>query len=148
MYTYSKCAHIHIIHTLQYQYIYTHTNNQTMAVNYYKLDLSDASSRYVTQELIHLSTTEPGSSCVDVQLDGCDYEIPNVWRVNVPKRGVLTLYFVRDANVIERVHERGSYDNRYVHDAFERNSASTYVPEWIRYAYIYIHIYNVYIHKM
>ena len=103
-----------------------------MAVQYYELDLTDASCHFVAQELVHLSLTEPGQSMRGIRLDGCDFEIPKTWASFIPKRGTLSLYFVRDAAVLFRVSDGRGYSSRLACPGFSRSSASAFVPAWLR----------------
>lgn len=108
---------------------------QTMAIQYYELDLGDASCHFVAQELVHLSLTEPGQSMLELRLDGCDFEIPKSWASFIPKRGTLSLYFVRDAAVLFRVSDGRGYSSRIACPSFTPTSASDYTPAWLRYVH-------------
>eukprot|EP00961_Rhodomonas_salina_P190607 2571857-Rhodomonas_salina.3 len=42
---------------------------ETMAVNYYELDLADSGQRYVAQQVIQLAITEPGENCIELMYE-------------------------------------------------------------------------------
>jgi hypothetical protein len=52
------------MHAFDYSCLYQ------QAVDYYELDLSKASQRWVIQELIHLAAVEPGNNVVECTLEG------------------------------------------------------------------------------
>jgi len=90
---------------------YANLFNEVMAANYYELDLSDVEQRWVVQELVHLGAVEPGKNCVEVQLQGIDFDIPAGWAADVPRRGLLELYYCRTKEVTMRVLQQGAWDH-------------------------------------
>jgi hypothetical protein len=77
--------------------------DETMAVDYYELDLAHPAQRLICQEIVHLASVEPGNNVVDCTLDGVDFDIPAMWLSDVPRRGLLCLYYCREQKVIEKV---------------------------------------------
>jgi|LauGreDrversion2_3_1035106.scaffolds.fasta_scaffold62721_1 hypothetical protein len=78
---------------------YANMFHETMATNYYELDLAQPEQRWVAQELVHLGAVEPGTNMVEVSLQGVDFDIPAGWSVDVPRRGLLELYYCRSKEV-------------------------------------------------
>jgi len=85
---------------------------EAMAVNYYELDLANASQRYVLQELLHIAVFEEGENIVQLQYQGCDYKMPASWINEVPRTGNISLFYARTKDVIKEVMEKGSCDAR------------------------------------
>ena len=85
---------------------------EAMAVNYYELDLANASQRYVLQELLHIAVFEEGENIVQLQYQGCDYKMPASWINEVPRTGNISLFYARTKQVIKDVMEKGSCDAR------------------------------------
>jgi hypothetical protein len=56
--------------------------------------------RWISQELLHLACMEPGDNQIDVHYDGIGFDIPVGWISEVPKRGLLQLFYCRNINVM------------------------------------------------
>lgn len=55
------------------------------------------------QELVHISCIEPGANMCECSFNNADFEVPAFWIENVPKEGLLTMFYCRTAEVIARV---------------------------------------------
>ena len=81
-----------------------------------QLDLSDPEQRWILQEIVHLSVKEPGQNCGEVMLDfqvppwGSD-GLPATWLSDVPRSGVLQVYYNREARIIRKIREQGAWDH-------------------------------------
>lgn len=62
------------------------------------------------QELVHLAMVEPGENCVETQYNGVDLSIPAGWGKELPKRGLLSLYYCREQECIDKVDQDGSWN--------------------------------------
>ena len=105
--------------------------NEVMAANYYELDLADAEHRWVAQELVHLGAVEPGKNCIEVQLNGIDFDIPAGWEREVPRRGLLELYYCRTKDVTLRVLEHGAWDHKDSPWAPQGRSLSMFMQSYL-----------------
>ena len=95
---------------LEHRIGYINIFDDVMAVDYYELDLSRPSQRWVMQELIHLAAIEPGNNVVECTIEGIDFEPPASWLKNVPKKGHVSFYYCREQKVIEECFVKGSWD--------------------------------------
>ena len=74
-----------------------------MAVDYYELDLSEKSDRWIMQELVHLSVEEPGQNCVNETYNDIDFPIPATWVNDVPRKDVFTCFYCREQVTINSI---------------------------------------------
>lgn len=105
---------------------------ETMAVNYYELDLADSGQRYVAQQVIQLAITEPGENCIELMYEGCDFEVPASWTTSVPRSGQLRLYYVRERHVMDKVIKYGTSDIRKTNPFFYASAFGDFLPKWMR----------------
>jgi hypothetical protein len=113
--------------------------DDVMAVGFYELDLARSTDRFVMQELLHLASIEPGNNIVDCTYQGIDYTVGAAWIKDVPNSGVISLYYCREQQVIEKVFTDGSwvsdgspYHKKEDGTAFGEASWSTYTPKWLQ----------------
>ena len=77
---------------------------EDVAVGMYELSLDKGEHRRIMQEILHLSTREPGKSFVDVQYnDKMDFGIPESWKKGVPDKGWISFCYCRESEVVERI---------------------------------------------
>ena len=113
--------------------------DDVMAVGFYELDLARSTDRFVMQELLHLASVEPGDNIVDCTYQGIDYTVGATWIKDVPNSGVISLYYCREQQVIEKVFTDGSwgsggspYHTKEDGTEFGAASWSTYSPKWLQ----------------
>ena len=83
------------------------------AVAYYVLDLSNAEHRFVCQQLIALSMSEPGESIVDEHYENKSFSVPEHWQEAVPFKGIVTFFYCREQAVLDALYssfEQSSLD--------------------------------------
>lgn len=73
-------------------------------VAYHVFDLNDFGHRYVCQQLIDLSFTEPGASMLDVHFENKSFTIPSHWREVMPLQGICTFFFSRDQSILDEYY--------------------------------------------
>jgi len=97
-------------------------------VGFWELDLSNQDDRWITQELVYLASVEPGYNVIQAKLDavapagalndefyrfdGIDFQLPITWVSNVPSKGVLKLFYAREADINANYLNYGSWDRR------------------------------------
>ena len=113
--------------------------DDVMAVNFYELNLESNEDRFVMQELLHLASTETGNNMIDCTYQGIDFTVPAGWLKDVPKSGVISFYYCREQQVIEKIFTTGSWDKsgspfhtREDGTVFGPSSWSNFAPEWLR----------------
>jgi hypothetical protein len=113
--------------------------DDVVAVDYYELDLARAAERFVMQELLHLASVEPGDNMLDGTYQGIDFTVPAGWLKDVPRTGVISLYYCREQRVIERVFAAGAWEGppspfHAREDGTEYGPAawSTFTPKWLQ----------------
>ncbi len=118
---------------------YINIFDDMMAVDFYELDLERCPERFVMQELLHLASTEPGDNIIDCTYQGIDFTVPAGWLKDVPKSGVISFYYCREQQVIEKIFMTGSWDNsgspfhmREDGTEFGPCSWSTFTAIWLR----------------
>jgi len=123
---------------LQHRVGYINLFDDLMAVDYYELDLSRSSHRWVMQELLHLAAVEPGNNVVECTLEGIDFDVPAGWLKDVPRRGTISFYYCREQRVIEQCFKRGSWEcdmtpwfMREDGTEFGESSWSVFAPKWL-----------------
>uniref|UniRef100_A0A7S1MV82 EF-hand domain-containing protein n=2 Tax=Hemiselmis andersenii TaxID=464988 RepID=A0A7S1MV82_HEMAN len=107
--------------------------DEIMAVGYYELDLQSKTDRFIFQELLHLSTSEPGDNLLHVTFNTLDFTIPLPWLTGegVPLKGKISFYFVRSAEVQRRIIEQGPYGSTGAGKP-PPHSVSAYAEDWWR----------------
>jgi hypothetical protein len=110
-----------------------------VAVDFYELDLERSAERFVMQELLHLASVEPGDNIIDCTYHGMDYTVPAGWLKEVPKSGVISFYYCREQQVIEKIFKSGSWDSggspyhtRVDGTEYGPSTWSTFIPRWLR----------------
>jgi hypothetical protein len=73
-------------------------------VAYHVLDLRDAGHRFVFQQLLALSQTEPGESMVDVHFENQEFSIPVHWRDAPPLQGICTFFYCREKAILDEFY--------------------------------------------
>lgn len=113
--------------------------DETMAVGFYELDLSDREQRFVAQEIVHLGHVEPGENMGDCTFNESDFDVPVSWVKGLPRQGMLHLYYIRDADVIKQVRLQGAYDHADSPMMADPSGAwygeelfGTFAPTWLR----------------
>ena len=108
--------------------------DESMACDYYELDLEDPEQRWVCQEVLHLGSIEPGENMGESMLDGIDFTITSAWLQpdGVPRRGLLQIYYNREARIIRQISEKGAWDHEnspFHKDGFLRGDGSVLFPK-------------------
>ena len=118
---------------------YINLFDDVMAVDFYELDLERAPERFVMQELLHLASVEPGDNMVECTYQGIDFTVPAGWLKEVPRTGVIILYYCREQATIEKIFRTGSWDSsgspfhtREDGTEFGPSSWSTFTPRWLQ----------------
>ena len=75
-----------------------------MAVDFYELDLSDKTQRFVMQEIIYLAILEPGQNCVNETYNDMDFPIPAPWVKEAPRNGIFCTYYCREQDTIDKIN--------------------------------------------
>jgi hypothetical protein len=76
---------------------------------------------------------------IDCTYQGIDFTVPAGWLKDVPRTGVISLYYCREQQVIEKIFTTGSWDKsgspfhtREDGTDFGPSSWSTFIPMWLR----------------
>ena len=127
------------IRILQHRIGMANLFDEIVAVDFYELDLERPVDRFVMQELLHLATVEPGDNIVDCMYQGIDFSVPAGWLKSVPKQGVISFYYCREQEVIEKIFATGSWDSssspmhrREDGSDFGPSTWSTFTPTWLK----------------
>ena len=72
--------------------------DESVACDYYELDLSDPEKRWVCQELLHLGVIEPGQNMPECMYNGVDFTITSSWLKDTPRKGLLQVYYSREVD--------------------------------------------------
>ena len=118
---------------------YVNLFDDVMAVDFYELDLEQPPERFVMQELLHLASVEPGDNMYDCTYAGIDFTVPAGWLKDVPRTGIIVLYYCREQQVIEKIFRAGSWDSggspfhtREDGTEFGPSSWSSFTPKWLQ----------------
>ena len=113
--------------------------DDVVAVDFYELDLERPAERFVMQELLHLAAIEPGDNIFDCTYQEIDFTPPAGWLKDVPKSGVISFYYCREQQVIEKIFATGSWDSsgspwhrREDGSEFGPSTWSTFTPRWLK----------------
>ena len=85
--------------------------DESCACDYYELDLADPEQRWICQEILHLGVIEPGENMGECMYDGVDFTITAAWLTDTPRRGLLQVYYNREAKIIRKIREKGAWDH-------------------------------------
>jgi hypothetical protein len=85
--------------------------DESCACDYYELDLADIEQRWVCQEILHLGVIEPGENMGECMYNGVDFVITASWLTDTPRRGLLQVYYNREARIIRKIREKGAWDH-------------------------------------
>jgi len=76
-----------------------------------QLELSDPEQRWICQEVLHLGAEEPGENMGECMYEGVDYTITKAWLSDCPRKGLLQVYYNREARIIRKIREQGAWDH-------------------------------------
>ena len=86
-----------------------------------QLELSDPEQRWICQEILHLGVEEPGENMGECMYDGVDFTITATWLSDCPRKGLLQVYYNREARIIRKIRQQGAWD----HDKSVRGAGQT-----------------------
>uniref|UniRef100_A0A7S0EFP6 EF-hand domain-containing protein n=1 Tax=Hanusia phi TaxID=3032 RepID=A0A7S0EFP6_9CRYP len=72
------------------------------AVGYYELALAVPDERWVMLQLVDASVKEPGINMVETTLNGISFDVPSSWIKDVPRDGLVTLYYCRIPETVDK----------------------------------------------
>ena len=81
-----------------------------VAVGYYELEFSDPEERFVGQELVHMAVREPGENIIGCHFNGISLNMPAGWATLLPDKGLLSCYYCRGQETIEKVMAFGAWE--------------------------------------
>ena len=108
------------------------TFDEMMAVGFYELDLAVPGQRFVFQELVHLNR-EPGDSILRLTINQKESELNPEWLAGgIPEEGIVTLFFARSQQTLNKVFDRGAFDHskRVPTEASKSVFLETYLKEF------------------